>query len=705
MKEVRSFLCILPLLCGLNLSLDVFASPVSPEQAEAKARDFYRMQEGAAAGKSASEFVLVYPDMEEMGKSGRDAGCYVFNVGQDEGFVIVSADDGLRMILAYSLSGRFEPEDMPENMVSWIGWYERQVSDYQQALRAGRIMPSGKPEEGFAKTEVVVPALLENHPDGSILYDQRLPYSKFCPDPEAREHPMVTGCVATAMAMLARYHEWPVRSSGNVDYATRSLGVPVQYSLGQEDYDWERMLTAYDDSIGYTVEQADAVAALMRDMGGIVQMDYTYELSSAFSLDVPAALHDHMGYSADICYLDRTWYDDESWREVVETELEEGRPLYYSGSGPGGGHAFVCDGYDNQGYFHFNWGWSGLGNGWYSLDNLAPTDLGTGAGYGEYNDGQGVVVHVKPAEEGEGEPALLIVNNGGWTCEEGLYDADEDVMVYMGWLSNFGIDTVDIRFGFSFWQDTLCRGVLVLDSVSSLPPGYGLYDVAYSVNPCAGLPQGAYSIRLSAQRMDGNEWVDVLVAEPSRKDCLLIVGHGSYWIGGTDVPEHLPARDLEVQVAGADVFLDWKHPGLENPVAYRVYLDDTLQAETAGLSFVLEGLSQGRHKVEVTALYEDGVESEAVRKYATVRDVSASGEKALFGNIRPNPASGMFHVEVPVPCGMRLLDSHGRLLMEKMLPEGGVHAMDAGGLASGIYILEFYSLDGSLAGKAKLVLR
>ncbi len=704
MKNARFFLLVLWGIFGLSVS-DAFADPVGVEQAKVEARNFYLLQEGAASRKVAADFNLVYPDLDERAKAGQEVGCYVFNVGQDEGFVVVSADDDLRDILAYSLTGRFEVRDMPENIKSWIGWYEGQVLAYREAVRQGRIEASGGSDAGWGKAEAIVPSLLENHPDGSILYNQLLPYNQFCPNPDSLDRPMVTGCVATAMAMLARYHEWPVRSSGNVDYETRSLGVPVRYALGQEDYDWENMLADYNDSIGYTEEEADAVALLMRDMGGIVQMDYTYEVSGAFSEYVGGALYSHMGYSCQMRFQSRSWYSDAEWTVLVKEELDAGRPLYYSGSGAGGGHAFVCDGYDDQGYFHFNWGWSGLGNGWYSLDNLAPTDLGTGAGYGEYNNGQAVITHIAPAREGDGKPGVFLVcDAGGWYCREKLYDATEEVDSRIDGFFSYSLDTVDLEFGVVFRQDTLEVGSYVFDSCL-LPPMYGLMGNYYSFNPAGLLPEGTYEMELSGRSRGEDEWAGIKVAEGSKSRYLLVIGHDCYWVGDSVDYAYLPVRSVSIEVASDSVSISWTDPGLMYPAFYRIYINDSLWAETEGLSVLFTGFTEeGRYKVEVSAVYEDGMESDKKMKYFTIRDVSNSmAEKSGFG-LFPNPASETFHLETGEACTFRMVDLTGRLVLEKAIPSAGVHPVSFHG-RPGLYMAGCWDGQGHCLWMGKLLIR
>lgn len=708
MNRLCLFSAVLFLFSGI-FRVSLWAGPVGLEPAREKARAFYLAQKASASPKEMVDFHLVYPDSSGVAKSTAGVGCYVFNVGRDEGFVIVSADDDLPSVLAYSLSGRFEPDGMPANLASWLGWYEKQVLDYQQAVRAGQRMASDKSVSGrsvanWTKAEEVVAPLLENHPDGAILYDQGLPYNVLCPNPDSLEKPMVTGCVATSMAMIARYHEWPERSFGSVEYETRSLGIPIRHEFGEKAYDWEHMLTTYADSTGYTEEEAEAVAALMRDMGYAVRMDYGYDLSGAFSDFLMQAWAFHMGYSKKMRFLTRDLFADADWADAVRAELDEGRPLYYAGNGIGGGHAFVCDGYDDQGYFHFNWGWSGRGNGWYALDNLAPTDLGTGAGYGEYNNNQTIVSGIRPAQEGE-EADLFIVNNSErWRCQEGLFDAEDRAMVSLGWASNCGVDTVDIRVGLTFWQDSVLCNAYVFDS-ALLPPMYGLYGNVISLNPLSLLEPGTYQMKLSVQEVGTDEWVDVVGSTRYKVDYTLIVGNACFWVGSSGIPEHMPVRHLEATVEEDRLLLAWSDPCVMQPDFYRVYLDDVVAAEPDSTSVLFTGMAPGRYKVEVMAVYEGDVESDRVMKYVEIKDVANEPWAGGVSRVYPNPASGSFRVDVPAAGHLRLLDLSGRLMLEQDLPSAGIYTLEVQGRMAGLYLLEFSESGGARLSYHKILLK
>ena len=699
----QAFLLVLLILTSFFRSEELEAKPVGLQRARSIALEFYRLQSGENGAKSIGDFILVYPDLDQRSKEKQATGCYIFNVGNEEGFVVVSAEDELRQVLAYSLQGSFEAEGMPENIAAWISGYEAQVLEYQENAGkglAGQRNPSGPPA---VKSVAIVDPLLENHPDGSILYDQRAPYNDSCPNPENRDSPAVSGCVATAMAMLARYHEWPVRSTGMVDYVNPMSGEWIQYPLGQEDYDWDNMLTTYNDSIGYTEEEARAVATLVRDMGGAVRMMYGYDLSAAYTPDVATALVSNMGYSQRIQVYPRDIYDDAGWTALVQTELEAGRPIYYSGSGMGGGHAFVCDGYDDQGYFHFNWGWSGRGNGWYTLDNLAPTDLGTGAGYGEYNNNQMVVVRIMPPAEDDRMEPLLMLDTRGWSAEEGVFDADRAAVCRVSGIWGYSFDTMDLVLGFTFWQDSLFSAVHVLDSVL-LPPYYGWTDIVDEVNPAALLPEGEYQMSVGFKlreepfwrKVSGNSYADNLYH--------VVVGQDVYWIGKTGKPENLPPRNLQVETKGLDAYATWSDPGLMMPDSYRVYLEGDLLEEIRDTSYVLEGLERGFYSFAVEAVYADGAVSEQIKRRFQIRPSGNADQETFVCRLFPNPAESSCHIVVPSACRMEVRTVDGRVLETKDFSAEGTYEVGLDGLAAGLYFVALYGKDGAESW-LKLVVR
>ncbi|MDE5544503.1 MAG: C10 family peptidase, partial [Bacteroidales bacterium] len=363
----------------------------------------------AAKSLGATDFTLVYPAMPK--DASQTMPCYVFNVGEDKGFVVMSGDDDLQAVLGYSFQGTFRSKNMPANLKWWLSHYEKQIRAYQEAVANGTLEARTLAESAPKAGSVVVAALLENFKDGAIRYDQEAPYYNLCPNPSNKKEPMLTGCVATALAQIARFYEYPYHGQGTASctaYISDRNQKSYSLDLSKSTYDWENMLCDYSTESS-NATQKKAIATLMRDIGYACNTEYGYYEygSGAYDKDALEGMIKHMDYNAKASYELRsegseTYYTDAQWKALVKGELDKGRPLYYSGADTdpyGGGHAFVCDGYRTDDYFHFNWGWSGDCDGWYTLDNLEPSEgeLGAGAGMGNYNDEQGIFINFFPA--------------------------------------------------------------------------------------------------------------------------------------------------------------------------------------------------------------------------------------------------------------------------------------------------------------------
>ena len=259
----------------------------------------------------------------------------------------------------------------------------------------------------------------------------------------------MTGCVATAMAQIMYYHKWPESTTKEIpafNYAVRYTNTPPTYDATPvTTLDWENMLQTYDENS--TAEQKAAVATLMSVAGASVKMQFADIVnggSTASDDDVAPALKEYFDYSATARMVMRGRYTYNDWTDLIYTELAAERPVFYSGQSSGGGHAFVVDGYDGEGYFHVNWGWGGLYNGYFLLSVLNPGG-NDGAGASRSNDGysfdQSAVIGIKKNEgesapEGEIVPMrgeiLSVTLNGGtgsiessyWSALDGTYDMD-----------------------------------------------------------------------------------------------------------------------------------------------------------------------------------------------------------------------------------------------------------------------------------------
>jgi hypothetical protein len=365
------------LLLGLLLvvSLPLLAERVDSETARKVAANFL------SNGTKATE-------LTDLTDAVGLANLYIFNA--NNGFVVMSADDCAKPILGYSLTGRFVSENLPENILFWLQAYNDEIqiiTDHQLSASAETAQQWNNLKEGIFLAEKATPVV---GPLIQTTWDQDNPYNLYCPDNS------MTGCVATAMAQIMNFWQYPIHGMGIHSY------IPVSHpeygtltgNFNETYYDWANMADSYSSSS--TTTQKQAVATLMHHCGISVEMDYDPSSSGAASSSVPSALSNYFGYSNDMQFIYKESYTDDQWKNLLKTELNANRPVYYSGRHSGGGHAFVCDGYDTDNYFHFNWGWSGYQDGYWAIGALNPGSGGSGSGSGTYNLENAIIIGLQP---------------------------------------------------------------------------------------------------------------------------------------------------------------------------------------------------------------------------------------------------------------------------------------------------------------------
>ena len=393
----KNFLLLLSLM--LLLSVSAIAGPRSYQQAKAIAQRQAAMlgiemdAEVAASAKAA-------PRMSVSSAVSPSATCYyVFANGEDKGFTIVSGDDRMPEVVGYSAQGTYDPDHLPANYVGFMKAYQETV----EALLKGDAQVSGGLAEvrqwraERAGTAAVAPLL-----DG-IKWDQREPYNNMCPLYEGTNR-SVTGCVATAMAQVMMYYQYPKELETTIKaYNTQTYGIQIPEISSGATYDWDNMLPDYSKS-DYNSAQADAVAKLMYHCGAAVKMDYG-PLSGANV--TPAILATYFGYDADLMQdLTRTVFTLQQWMTLIDNELKAKRPILYSGQASDGGHEFVCDGSDGKGLYHINWGWGGYQDGYFDLTILQPQKGGAGSGSAVdgYNRNCSMIIGIAPDNGKVDEP-------------------------------------------------------------------------------------------------------------------------------------------------------------------------------------------------------------------------------------------------------------------------------------------------------------
>lgn len=286
-------------------------------------------------------------------------GYYVFPHDGNCGYTIVSGDDRMPEIVGYSTTDTYSEENMPDGMKHLMQAYEAMAT----ALANG----DAKAERCLAEKEALAADSTYRQPRvapllADVAWGQSEPYNNLCPMYDGQRR-TVTGCVATAMAQLMMYYQYPQTLQSDIPaYQTQSYQLNMPSVSAGERYDWDNMLPQYSGS-AYTAAQANAVAKLMYHCGLSAKADYGPSTGTNCTPDV---LVKYWEYDPDVIkQLNREGFSLREWTAILDAELRASRPVYYSGvSFTSGGHAFLCDGADGDGLYHINWGWSGWSNGY-----------------------------------------------------------------------------------------------------------------------------------------------------------------------------------------------------------------------------------------------------------------------------------------------------------------------------------------------------
>lgn len=370
---------IFSIVCGFLLSVSGYSAPLTPAEASHRLQSMH--SQTSTKINYSSEYIeeCVIPDNSET--------WYAFNRPQG-GWVILSADDSAAPVLAYSESGNFDYKRLPEAMKWWLTQYTQEIT----ALRKNATMSSS--DEDLVYKAPVANNRQSISPMLTTAWDQNDPFNMLCPEIDGKHTP--SGCVAASMAQFMKYYNYPSKGTGKLEYTMN--GAKLALDLDTLQLRWEDMLDFYRADA--TEKQKTSVAQLMQACGYAVESIYGEYATNASVYLWLKALVQNFGYAPSSRLVSRIYMNNEDWDSAIYNSLANGNPVLYSGLGSSGGHAFVCDGYSGDGYYHFNWGWAGLSNGYFLLSALNPTALGTGGGAGGFNIGQIAIVDGKPNFKG-----------------------------------------------------------------------------------------------------------------------------------------------------------------------------------------------------------------------------------------------------------------------------------------------------------------
>lgn len=407
---------------------------------------------------------------------------YIINADNNAGFVIVSGDDTVRDILAYSNKGNIDYNSLPDNAKYWLDFYTEEINN---AVTYG-IQKDESYIETRAAKPVIAPLL------GNIEWDQGDPYNLKCPVAAGKK--TYTGCGATALAMVMKYHNYPQHGIGDKDYTTETYKLKLGADFENTYYKWDQMQPKY--SASSTDEQKNAVAELMFHCGVAMDMDYGPTESGAGSTSQYDALIKYFGYNPNMYFRGRDYTTSGKWESIVLQELVADRPILYSGQSSRGGHAFVCDGSDGEGKYHFNWGWNGYANGYYALSALTPGTGGIGAGAGTYNDQQFILCGVQPEITDEIVSGFNCM--GTATANKTTYTRTGVITVKYTELYNITSDFNGLC-GLALYKGDEFVTFLNNPTETSKAINYGWSDISIKGSVPASVPNGTYQLHLATQ--------------------------------------------------------------------------------------------------------------------------------------------------------------------------------------------------------------
>ncbi len=473
----------------LVLSVVAGAESITRQQAEQLARQFITKQ-GMYGALSQAEPHQARARALLKGSS-QDGCYYVFNIGTNEGFVIVSGDDRTPAVLGYSDKGSFDMDRLPSNVAAWLEGYADQIRYLRKKASAEPTAPVSVRSDAPLMTMTRAPWAVkkESRPAISPMitskWDQFSPFNDLCPVVDGQH--CVTGCIATALAQIMYYHKWPQAATTEIPGYTVK-GKSVSYpGLPATTFNWAAMT----DNPATGTPAGDAVAKLMQYCAFGCQADFGIDNTSIYNNEPENALKNYFHYGAGVKYVERQTYSNENWESLIYTELEAKRPVLYTGQSyvaeldGNVGHAFVVHGYDGNGYYAVNWGWgqSVDQDGYYLLDAMDPADLGIGGGAGGYNSGQTAIIGISKDDvetyQVTDEQVVLTTTAITLINDEYVLSGGYYAVIFNCEFVNFLSNTYEFDLNFKLYKDNEYQGFLLNagDLRNTLPPMYYINQI------------------------------------------------------------------------------------------------------------------------------------------------------------------------------------------------------------------------------------
>lgn len=458
------------ILFAFVFTLATFAQEISADESLQRAVEIIRKKSYAKKVRGKADFALVHT--EKCVSNGK-ALYYVFGKEKNDGFLITGADLRANSVLGFTENGTYKEALEIPAFRSWLeGCQEAMqwLSNSTAKVKVAKCPQFDIPERIVTNADKTIsmtipgrqytmdatlPAKVEPLL-GDVAWNQNDPYNYLCPDVtvEGIKESAATGCVATAVAQIMKYHEWPKQGTGSHRYISEGEdSLVLEADFSKSVYDWDNMLSGYEDE--YNDEQANAVAKLMSDVGIAMDMEYG-SASGTVDEAVPYALVTYFGYNKGIQLCYRDYYNYAEWNNLLKKEMIESGPVFMAASNmyEDARHAIVLDGYDEDGKYHINWGWGGLSNGYYDINFLNPYFQGIGGSRYGYPAIQTININCFPDKDGTSVAQSLIVVQEEVTMEDGTLYCQ---------IANLGLAPYLSKVGYIAYIDNEIVGSYFLD--------------------------------------------------------------------------------------------------------------------------------------------------------------------------------------------------------------------------------------------------
>lgn len=500
----------------LAAALSLWATPVNEERAKQIASAFLSKNLSAQT-RATLDVKLLLTDKEVATRANSlegDASYYVFGTPNAQGFVVVAGDDCVKPILGYSIDQPFRigETELPDNIREWLNSYKKQI----EWLREAGASANKEVQDAWTDYLKGTPPMASTTNDvllETAKWDQMSPYNLKCPVISGSQSP--AGCVATALGILVNYYRYPTRGTGSHTYVTRTHGLKLSAAFNKM-IDWPNVLSQYEKG-KYTADQGAAVSEILYNCGIMSEMDYGKSSSGAVTLIGARGLVEYMKYDIGLTYWSRDWCtDNELWEKMIKNDIENGRPVLYGGRSEDVGHAFILDGYNPDGYYHVNWGWSGTSNGYFLLSVLDPNEQGTGGGSGAFKYGHEAFLGIQKPQDGSVYHDMLAFFSGknaegkvynGITTETTEFELNKKFTVDIGYIGNYSVRNFTGVCALALFDKNdefkeFVTGDIGIDNMKTL------YGGSVTINSCmitTSIAEGDY-IKLLYSSDDSDEW-------------------------------------------------------------------------------------------------------------------------------------------------------------------------------------------------------